>query len=92
MKMSRFVRAILSSSDVESLVQVQSPVAVAYLKKLKGPEAFELAVVARQQEDVAFFMTSDNDLASRLGFEKKAKPALAVMKKAPEERSFFSKW
>lgn len=53
---------------------------------------FELTVVARQQEDVTFFMTSNDDVASRLGFQKTAKPVLGIIKKVPEERSFFSKY
>lgn len=51
---------------------------------------FELGVVARQQEDVAFYMTSNEDVAARLGFDRKAKPELALIRK-PEERAIFSK-
>lgn len=35
MKMSRSVRALMSVSDIESLLEVKSPMAIAYLKKLK---------------------------------------------------------
>ncbi|KAG0599723.1 hypothetical protein M758_12G173900 [Ceratodon purpureus] len=89
-KMSLTVKALMSESDVESVMKVESPIAVAYLKKLKGPEVFELTTVARQQDDVAFYITSNAEVASMFGFETRSKPALALFKNVPERRLFFS--
>lgn len=36
-KLSRSVRALVTLSDAESLLEVQSPIVITYLKKLKVP-------------------------------------------------------
>jgi hypothetical protein len=57
---------------------------------LQGPEADDLTSVARQEEGVEFYMTSDEDVAALFGLEKETRPALVLLKNVPDKRLVFS--
>lgn len=88
-KMSLTVRALMSRTEAEFLLDFKSPIAVGYLNKLEGAEADELTSVARQEEGVEFYMTSDEDVAALFGLEKETKPALVLLKNVPDKRLVF---
>jgi len=59
---------------------------------LQGVEADEITSVARQEEDVTFYMTSDVNVAAMFGLDKESKPALVLLKNVPDKRLVFSKY
>lgn len=46
--------------------------------------------VARREEGVEFYLTSDEDVAALFGLEKETKPALVLLKNVPDKRLVFS--
>lgn len=50
----------------------------------------ELTSVARQEEGVEFYLTSDEDVAALFGLDKEIKPALVLLKNVPDKRLVFS--
>ena len=58
---------------------------------LQGAEVDELTSVARSEEAVEFYMTSDEDVAAVFGLEKETTPALVLLKNMPDKRLVFSK-
>jgi protein disulfide-isomerase A1 len=80
---------VKSESDAEELLlQVDTPLAVAFLENFEGKDAEELTAVARQEDGILFYMTSDADVAKIFGLNKKA-PALVLRKKENEKLSTF---
>lgn len=58
---------------------------------LQGIEVDEMTSVARQEDGVEFYMTSDENVAAMFGLDKEAKPALVLLKNVPDKRLVFSK-
>lgn len=54
---------------------------------LQGEEAEEYTAVARLEDGVVFFLTSDAEVAKKFGLDKA--PALVLLKKETEKRSTF---
>jgi protein disulfide-isomerase A1 len=80
---------VKSESDAEELLlQVDTPLAVAFLENFEGKDAEELTAVARQEDGILFYMTSDADVAKIFSLNKNA-PALVLWKKENEKLSTF---
>ncbi|KAG0621351.1 hypothetical protein M758_3G013000 [Ceratodon purpureus] len=88
-KMSLTVKALMSRTEAEPLLEIKSPIAIGYLNKLEGAEVDELTSVARREEGVEFYLTSDEDVAALFGLEKETKPALVLLKNVPDKRLVF---
>lgn len=52
----------------------------------------EMTSVARQEEGVTFYLTSDENVAAVFGLDKETKPALVLLKNVPDKRLVFSKY
>jgi protein disulfide-isomerase A1 len=81
------VTIIQSAAQAEELLESQIPIAVAYLESVEGTEAEEYTAVARLEDGVSFFSTSDAEVAKKFGLDKA--PALVLLKKENEKRSTF---
>ncbi|CAK9193037.1 unnamed protein product [Sphagnum troendelagicum] len=80
---------VKSESDAEELLlQVDTPLAVAFLENFEGKDAEELTAVARQEDGILFYMTSDANVAKIFSLNKNA-PALVLRKKENEKLSTF---
>lgn len=80
----------MSVSEAEPLLEAKSPIAVAYLNKLEGVEVDQITSVARQEEDVTFYITSDENVAALFGLVNETKPVLVLIKNVPEKRLVYN--
>ncbi|KAH9288520.1 hypothetical protein KI387_032637 [Taxus chinensis] len=81
---------ITSTKDAETLVEPESPVAVGLFDSLESAANEEFAAVARLEDDVLFYQTTDENVAALLNIDPKAKrPALVLLKKQQEKVSHF---
>jgi len=82
------VSIIKSAADTDALLESEGPIAIAYLQSAEGADADEFTAVARLEDGVDFHVTTDVQIAKKLGLNKNA-PALVLLKKQNEKVATF---
>ncbi|GMH10949.1 hypothetical protein Nepgr_012790 [Nepenthes gracilis] len=81
---------ITSTEDAERVLTSENKVVLAYLGALVGSESEELAAASRLEDDVNFYQTVEPNVAKLFHIDAEAKrPALVLLKKEDEKRSYF---
>ncbi|CAM6108053.1 unnamed protein product [Calypogeia fissa] len=90
-KTSLTVAKLLSKADAELILDSQkSPLAIALLSSLEGPEVEEFTSAARQEDDVQFYVTNSAEVAKVFDIPSDIKrPAVVLLKKLAEMVSWF---
>lgn len=79
--------AVSIIKSAEEVLEIEAPIAVAYLDSVEGDDA-ELFVAAARQDGVEFHMTDDAQIAKKFGLDQKT-PALVLLKKQNEKVATF---
>jgi protein disulfide-isomerase A1 len=82
------VLTVKSVAEAEKALEVETPIAVAYVKSLEDKEAKTIAAVADKEEGVTFYLTDDKDVAAKFGLGEKT-PSLVLLKKEAEKEATF---
>ncbi|CAH1438429.1 unnamed protein product [Lactuca virosa] len=81
---------LTTTEEAESILTSESPVVVAFVENLVGPDSEELAAASKQEDEVSFYQTSSADVAKLFHIDPKGKrPALVLVKKEDEKVSHF---
>eukprot|EP00249_Psilotum_nudum_P006666 c19966_g2_i1 orf=88-1899(+) len=84
------VTEVLIVHDAETILETGNTIAVAFFDKFEGPEAEEYTSAARQEDDVLFYQTKNEDVAEVFNIKKGTKaPALVLLKNLPEKVSHY---
>jgi protein disulfide-isomerase A1 len=82
------VQTVKSVADAEKALEVETPIAVAYVESLEDKNAKAFAAVADKEEGVAFYVTDDKEVAAKFGLGAKT-PSLVLLKKQAEKEATF---
>ncbi|KAL7612115.1 protein disulfide isomerase-like 1-4 [Lactuca sativa] len=81
---------LTTTEEAEGVLTSESPVVVAFVENLVGPDSEELAAASKQEDEVSFYQTSSADVAKLFHIDPKGKrPALVLVKKEDEKVSHF---
>jgi protein disulfide-isomerase A1 len=82
------VQIVKSVADAEKALEVETPIAVAYVKSLEDKDAKAITAVADKEEGVTFYLTDDKEVAAKFGLGEKT-PSLVLLKKQAEKEAPF---
>lgn len=80
--------AVSIIKSAEEVLEIEAPIAVAYLDSVEGDDAELFVAAARQEDGVEFHMTDDAQIAKKIGLDQKT-PALVLLKKQNEKVATF---
>ncbi|KAI3721418.1 hypothetical protein L2E82_32429 [Cichorium intybus] len=81
---------LTTTEEAERVLTSESPVVVAFVENLVGPDSEELAAASKQEDEVSFYQTSNADVAKLFHISPQGKrPSLVLLKKKDEKVSHF---
>jgi protein disulfide-isomerase A1 len=82
------VQTVTSVADAEKALEVETPIAVAYVESLEDKNAKVFAATADKEEGVTFYVTDNKEVATKFGLSEKT-PSLVLLKKQAEKVATF---
>nr|PNR44123.1 hypothetical protein PHYPA_016507 [Physcomitrium patens] len=81
------LQTLKSTADAEKALEVETPIAVAYVKSLEDKNAKAFAAAANMDTGVTFYITEDKEVAAKFSLGKT--PSLELLKKQAEKVALF---
>lgn len=82
------VQTLKSADDAVKALEVETPIAVAYVESLEDKNAKAFAATADKEEGVTFFVTDDKEVGTKFGLGEKT-PSLVLLKTQAEKTATF---
>jgi protein disulfide-isomerase A1 len=87
-KSGPFVQTVKSVTDVEKVLEAETPITMAYVESMEDKNTKVFVAVADKEEGIVFYMTDNKEVATKFGLGAKT-PSLVLLKKQAEKEATF---